>query len=99
MHTATIPPVTEDRTEADLLFETLDQRLVGTSAERWMALVTAVVSDGRDWWIQVASGDHVTRVVLRVSRWARTAHVLAALQQVDPSRWSYPPVVDVMTRR
>ena len=99
MRRATLPPVAPTRTEADRLFEALDQRLISGGAERWLALVTAVVSDGRDWWIQVAASDHVTRVVLRVSRWAQTAHILAALQQFDPSRWSCPPVVDVMRLR
>ena len=99
MRTATFPPAQPASTDADRLFDSLDQRLVGQGTDRWLALVTAIVSDGRDWWIQVSSGDSVTQVVLRVSRWARTSHILAALQAYEPSGWSHPPVIDVMRVR
>ena len=99
MRRASFPPVQAASTHADRLFATLDQRLIGHGADRWIALVTAIVSDGRDWWIQVSSGDCMTQVVLRVSRWARTSHILAALQTYEPSGWSHPPVIDVMRVR
>ena len=97
MHTATtFPPVNATTAEADSIFAALDQRLVGRGSDRWLALVTAVTSDGGDWWVQVCSTDQTTKVLLRASRWATTAQLVAALERYETSPGPHPPVIEVM---
>ena len=96
MRTAVLPPPQPTHDEADRLFEALDHRLIGHGDSRWLSLVTAVICDGRDWWVQVGASDAETRVFLRVSRFATPAHAVAALETCQDPDDEHPPIVDVM---
>src|SRR5688572_16743709 len=100
MQTATyIPHAAAADLEADGLFAALDQRVIDDGIARWTAFVLGIYSDGRDRWIQVASGPGTTtKVLLRMSRRATAEHAAAALQRAQ-STVCEPPVVDVMRLR
>jgi hypothetical protein len=101
MQTATyIPHPAAADIEADGLFAALDQRVIDDGIARWTAFVLGIYSDGRDRWIQVASGpETTTKVLLRMSRRATAEHAAAALQRTQETRVFEPPVVDVMRLR
>ena len=100
MQTATyIPQAAPTDIEADGLFAALDQRVIDDGIARWTAFVLGIYSDGRDRWIQVASGaGTTTKVLLRMSRRATAEHAAAALQRTQATGCE-PPVVDVMRLR
>jgi hypothetical protein len=101
MQTATyIPQGATTDIEADGLFAALDQRVIDEGGARWTAFVLGIHSDGRDRWIQVASGpETTTTVLLRMSRRATAEHAAAALQQAQQASVCEPPVIDVMRLR
>jgi hypothetical protein len=101
MQTATyIPHTAAGDLEADGLFAALDQRVIGDGIARWTAFVLGIYSDGRDRWIQVASGpETTTKILLRMSRRATAEHAAAALQRAQEADVYEPPVVDVMRVR
>ena len=97
--TSTPPPVAADL-DADGLFAALDQRVIDDGIGHWTAFVLGIYNDGRDRWIQVASGPQTTtKVLLRMSRRATAEHAAAALRRAHESHICEPPVVDVMRLR
>lgn len=99
MQTATYIPHAAGDIEADGLFAALDQRVIDDGIARWTAFVLGIYSDGRDRWIQVASGPGTTtKILLRMSRRATAEHAAAALQRAREATCE-PPVVDVMRLR
>ena len=101
MQTATsIPHADASDFEADGLFAALDQRVIDDGIARWTAFVLGIYNDGRDRWIQVASGPQTTtKVLLRMSRRATAEHAAAALQRAQEPHICEPAVVDVMRLR
>ena len=101
MQTATsIPHTATADVESDGLFAALDQRVIDDGIARWTAFVLGIHTDGRDRWIQVASGpETTTRVLLRMSRRATAEHAAAALQRAMEADVYQPSVVDVMRLR
>ena len=100
MQTATCLPPGASDLDADGLFAALDQRVIDDGIARWTAFVLGIYSDGRDRWIQVASGPGTTtKILLRMSRRATAEHAAAALQRAQEATVYEPPVVDVMRVR
>lgn len=96
MQTATYIQQVADH-ESDGLFAALDQRVIDDGLSRWTAFVLGIYHDGRDRWIQVASGPGTTtKILLRMSRRATAEHAAAALERALAASECAPPVVDVM---
>lgn len=97
MQTATYIQQPVSELDADGLFAALDQRVIDDGFARWTAFVLGIYSDGRDRWIQVASGpETTTKVLLRMSWRATAEHAAAALARVRALNPCEPPVLDVM---
>jgi hypothetical protein len=97
MQTATYIQQSPADHESDGLFAALDQRVIDDGVSRWTAFVLGIYNDGRDRWIQVASGaGTTTKILLRMSRRATAEHAAAALGRALSASECAPPVVDVM---
>jgi hypothetical protein len=101
MQTATyVPHAAVAEIDADGLFAALDQRVIDDGIARWTAFVLGIYTDGRDRWIQVASGPAATtKILLRMSRRATAEHAAAALQRAQEATVTEPSIVDVMRVR